>query len=113
MREPTIAWWPGKVPAGASSDAIASMMDVLPTFVKLAGGEVPGDRKIDGVDLWPVLSGQRQDSGREAFYFFRGNVLEAVRSGPWKLHIVARGAAGAKGKQAKAKENAQIGRAHV
>ena len=106
MREPTIAWWPGKVPAGATSDAIASMMDVLPTFVKLAGGEVPGDRKIDGVDLWPVLSGQRQDSGREAFYFFRGNVLEAVRSGPWKLHLVARGAVGSKGKQAKVKENA-------
>ena len=105
MREPTIVWWPGKIAAGATSGAIASMMDVLPTFVKLAGGEVPGDRKIDGKDLWPVLSGKQQDSSREAFYFFRGNVLEAVRSGPWKLHLVARGAVGVKGKQAKAKEN--------
>lgn len=101
MREPTIAWWPGKISAGASSGAIASMMDVLPTFVKLAGGTVPSDRKIDGVDLWPVLSGKSQESGRDAFYFFRGNTLEAVRSGQWKLHLVARGPTGAKAKQAK------------
>lgn len=101
MRVPTIAWWPGKIPAGASSGAIAGMMDVLPTFAKLAGGNVPSDRKMDGLDLWPVLSGQAQDSGREAFYYFRGPVLEAVRSGPWKLHLIARGPTGPKAKQAK------------
>ncbi len=77
-------------------------MDVLPTFAKLAGGAVPGDRKIDGVDLWPVLSGKTADSGREAFYYFRGPALEAVRSGPWKLHLIARGGAtGPKAKQVK------------
>jgi arylsulfatase A len=102
MRVPTIAWWPGKITAGASSGAIASMMDVLPTFARLAGGSVPSDRKIDGVDLWPVLSGKAQDSGREVFYYFRGPVLEAVRSGPWKLHLIARGGpTGPKAKQAK------------
>ncbi len=101
MRVPTIVRWPGKIPAGTSSAAIASMMDVLPMFAKLAGGTVPADRKIDGLDLWPVLSGKAQESGREAFYFFRGLKLEAVRSGPWKLHFIARGPASAKGKQAK------------
>ncbi len=102
MRVPTIAWWPGQIPAGTSSGAIAGMMDVLPTFAQLAGGTVPGDRKIDGVDLWPVLSGKAKDSGREAFYYFRGATLEAVRSGPWKLHLVARGGpTGPKAKQAK------------
>jgi arylsulfatase A len=40
MREPTIAWWPGNIPAGTSSDAISGMFDVLPTLVKLAGGHV-------------------------------------------------------------------------
>ena len=42
VREPTIAWWPGKIPAGTACDAPMSEMDVLPTLVKLAGGEVPG-----------------------------------------------------------------------
>ncbi|MFM8470903.1 MAG: sulfatase [Limisphaerales bacterium] len=102
MRVPTIVWWPGQIPAGTSSGAIAGMMDVLPTFAKLAGGAVPSDRKIDGVDLWPVLSGKAQESSRETFYYFRGAVLEAVRSGPWKLHLIARGGpTGPKAKQAK------------
>ena len=38
MREPTIAWWPGKIPAGTATGEIAGMMDVLPTLVRLAGG---------------------------------------------------------------------------
>src|SRR5262249_28083406 len=88
MREPTIAWWPGHIPAGTSSDAVTGNLDILPTFAKLAGGEIPAAKKIDGVDIWPVLSGDAQQSSREAQYYFNGNRLEAVRSGPWKLAIV-------------------------
>ncbi|MBI4662548.1 MAG: sulfatase [Verrucomicrobia bacterium] len=91
MRVPAIAWWPGKIPAGASSDAVASMMDILPTLVKLAGGEMPADLKIDGHDLWPVLSGQSKTSTYEAFYYFNGNRLDAVRSGSWKLQLLTPG----------------------
>jgi arylsulfatase A len=88
MREPTIAWWPGKIPAGTASDAIAGMLDVLPTFVKLAGGEVPTDRRIDGGDLWPVLAGEPgAKSPHDVFYYYNGLKLEAVRSGPWKLRL--------------------------
>ncbi|MFA6545905.1 MAG: sulfatase [Limisphaerales bacterium] len=107
IRVPTIAWWPGQIQAGASSGAIASMMDVMPTFARLGGGTVPQDRKIDGVDLWPVLSGRARESSREAFHYFHGFTLEAIRSGPWKLHLVARGAAGSKAKQAKQESLAQ------
>ncbi len=90
MRAPTIAWWPGKIPAGTSTDAITGMFDVLPTFVKLAGGKVPADRKIDGGDIWPVLAGDPgARSPHEDFYFFRGLKLEAVRSGPWKLRFAS------------------------
>jgi hypothetical protein len=39
------------------------------------------------VDIWPVLSGQAKESSRQAHYYFNGNRLEAVRSGPWKLAI--------------------------
>ncbi|MEQ1858627.1 MAG: sulfatase [Chthoniobacteraceae bacterium] len=86
MRVPTIAWWPGKVPAGATCDAITGMIDVLPTFAKLAGAKLPV-KKIDGVDAWPLLSGQAKQGGRDLFYFYRGLKLEAVRQGSWKLHL--------------------------
>lgn len=87
VREPTIAWWPGKVPAGASNNVIAANFDLLPTFVKLAGGKLPTDNKIDGVDISPLLLGRTKKSPHEAHYYFSGNVLQAVRSGPWKLAI--------------------------
>ncbi|MCX6898107.1 MAG: sulfatase [Verrucomicrobia bacterium] len=103
MREPTIAWWPGHIPAGTSCDAITGMMDVLPTFVRLAGGRLPADRKLDGCDIWPLLSGESKQTPHDVFYYFRGFKLEAVRSGPWKLHL---GVAAPKAK-AKAKAQAQ------
>jgi arylsulfatase A len=85
MRVPTIAWWPGKIPAGTESDAITGMIDVLPTLARLAGADVPTDRKIDGRDAWPVLSGDGK--GHDVFYYYRGLTLEAVRGGSWKLHL--------------------------
>ena len=92
MREPTIAWWPGKITAGSACDAPMSEIDVLPTLVKLAGGAVPTDRKIDGKDIWPLLSGQTKESPHEALFYFKGIKLEAVRSGPWKLAITSQSA---------------------
>ena len=87
VRVPAIAWWPGTIPAGTETDAVAGMMDVLPTLAKQSGGEPPADRKIDGRDLWPLLTGEAGAKGHEAFYYYRGLKLEAVRGGPWKLHL--------------------------
>ena len=91
MREPTIAWWPGHIAAGTACAAIMSEMDVLPTLVKLAGGQVPSDRTIDGKDIWPLLIGQSKESPHEALFYFSSNNLQAVRSGPWKLAIAPQG----------------------
>jgi arylsulfatase A-like enzyme len=55
--------------------------------VNLAGGAVPTDRKIDGADISPLLFGTSSESPREAHYYFDGNQLQAVRSGPWKLAV--------------------------
>lgn len=86
IRVPTIAWCPGKIPAGTKTDAIAGMFDILPTFVKLAGGKVPEDHKIDGGDIWPLIAGAADaQSPHGVFYYFKGFNLEAVRSGTWKL----------------------------
>ena len=91
MREPTIAWWPGKITAGSTCDAIMSEIDVLPTLVKMAGGAVPADRVIDGKDVWPLLSGKSKESPHESLFYFNSNNLIAVRSGQWKLLIKAQG----------------------
>jgi arylsulfatase A len=91
MREPTIAWWPGKIAPGSANDAVAGNIDFLPTFVSLAGGKVPTDRKIDGRDFSPLLLGTSKQSQRDAHYYYHGNKLEAVRSGPWKLALGPQG----------------------
>ncbi len=87
VRVPTIAWWPGQVPAGTRTDVICGMFDVLPTFARLAGAPLP-KRRLDGKDIWPVLAGKPNAAGHETFYYYRGLKLEAVRSGPWKLRLV-------------------------
>ena len=87
VRVPAIAWWPGTIPAGTETDAITGMMDVLPTLARRAGGEPPADRTIDGMDLWPLLTGEAGAKGHDTFYYYRGLKLEAVRGGPWKLHL--------------------------
>lgn len=88
MRVPTIAWWPGKIHAATACDAITGMFDILPTLAALAGGKVPADRKIDGANIWPQLTGDVDAKpAHETFYYYRGFVLEAVRHGDWKLHL--------------------------
>ncbi len=87
VRVPTLAWWPGRVAAGTACDAVAGNIDLLPTFVSLAGGQVPADRPIDGRDLSPLLLGTSKTPPREAHYFFAGTTLQAVRAGPWKYAI--------------------------
>jgi len=89
MRVPTIAWWPGTVPAGTTCDEITGMIDVLPTLARLAGGAPPADRRIDGLDLRPLLTGEAGAKGHDVFYYYKGLKLEALRSGPWKLHLAA------------------------
>ena len=87
LRVPTIAWWPGKIPAGSRSDAITGMHDVLPTFAVLAGSKPPAERKLDGIDVSGVWLGKEGAAGHEVFHYFRGFQLEAIRRGPWKLHF--------------------------
>ena len=87
VREPAIAWWPGKIAPGSVSGVPLSEIDVLPTLVQLAGVEMPRDRIIDGRDIWPVLSGSRDESPHDCIYYWGMTGLEAVRSGPWKLVI--------------------------
>lgn len=56
-----IAHLPGAVPAGRVTAAVASLLDVLPTAVRLAGG-TPRAQLLDGRDLRPLLSGRSEVS---------------------------------------------------
>jgi len=71
--------WPGKVPPGRVSDAIFATLDFLPTFASLAGAEVPGDRRIDGVDQTGLLFGKSESGARDSFFYVNG-----YRKGKWK-----------------------------
>ncbi len=87
IRVPGIAWWPGTIPAGSSTRAITAMCDVLPTFAALARAPLPSGRRLDGVDQTSILKGDPAVHPRDTFLYHRGLTLEAVRSGPWKLHL--------------------------
>jgi arylsulfatase A-like enzyme len=96
MRVPGIAWRPGTVPAGVTTQEMASTLDLFPTAVALAGGKVPADRPIDGFDIGPVLTGKGK-SPRETMFFYRGTRLYAVRHGPWKAHFITQAGYGKDG----------------
>jgi arylsulfatase len=86
LRVPCIMRWPGKIPAGRTSSEMLTSMDLLPTFAQLAGAEMPGDRVIDGRDVWPVIAGEpNAENPRKTLFYYCYNHLQAVRHGPWKL----------------------------
>ena len=89
MRVPGIAWWPRRIEAGRMTGALACNLDFFPTLLRLAGVEMPEGRVIDGVDLAPVLFGKGQPQ-RDAFFYYRGSQLFAVRNGVMKAHFLTR-----------------------
>jgi arylsulfatase len=79
--------WPGKVQAGTSSNEIVHAMDLFPTFARIAGGEVPTDRVIDGVDQTDFLLGGQEKSNRDTVIVYMGEEIFAVKWRDWKLHF--------------------------
>jgi arylsulfatase A len=86
VRVPFLARWPGKLRADTVCSEPAMTIDLLPTFARLTGAAAP--KGLDGKDIWPLLSGEPgATSPHEALFFYWGRQLQAVRSGPWKLHF--------------------------
>jgi arylsulfatase len=85
-RVPCIMRWPGTIPANKVCHEMITTMDLLPTFAKLAGVDLPDDRIIDGKNIFSLMSAEADaKSPHEAFYFYNYLRLNAVRSGKWKL----------------------------
>ncbi|MBP78289.1 MAG: arylsulfatase [Deltaproteobacteria bacterium] len=86
QRVPFIAQWQGQIPHGVVSDEPAMNIDIFPTFLNLAGIELPSERVIDGKDIFPVLKNEAP-SPHDALFLFNQNRIAGVRSGPWKLVV--------------------------
>jgi arylsulfatase len=87
LRVPFAIRWPDHIEAGRSSDEIVHAMDLFPTFARIAGGAVPDDRVIDGVEMTDFFLGKEEQSGREGFIVYMGNDIFAVKWRNWKLHF--------------------------
>lgn len=84
VRVPAVIWGKGNVTAKQVTE-VGSSLDLLPTFVKLAGGTLPTDRVYDGYDLSNVLSGKTNKSPRDENYYYHADILVGVRKGNYKL----------------------------
>jgi arylsulfatase A-like enzyme len=85
MRVPGIAWMPGRIKPGVTSE-LAHAMDLLPTALALAGAPLPKGVTLDGADLAPLLFASKPLPERP-FFFYRGDQLFACRLGEWKAHF--------------------------
>ena len=85
MREPTIAWWPGTIAPGQTTQSLATSMDIFATISELSGVDMPDDRIMDGTSLMPIFQDASAEI-RDEVYYYLGAELFAVRKGPWKLH---------------------------
>ena len=86
IREPFIARWPGRIPAGHVVDGLASMLDIFPTVSRLCGGALP-EKTLDGIDIWSLLSGAKRSIDREVLLYFDNWDLQCARLMNWKLHV--------------------------
>ena len=105
VREPFIARFPGRIPQGSLmgasprtaldswsilpgrvSGAVGTTLDILPTIAGLCKAKLPS-QPMDGVDIWPILSGQQGQVDHDVFLYFDGWNLQCARLGAWKLHV--------------------------
>ncbi|MCZ2151346.1 MAG: sulfatase [Bryobacterales bacterium] len=86
IREPFIARFPGRIPAGKRAPSFGTLLDLLPTVAGLTGSALPKN-PLDGVDIWPMMTGEAEGVDRPAFLYFNDWNLQCARLGRWKLHM--------------------------
>jgi arylsulfatase A-like enzyme len=92
VRVPAFVNFPGRVPAGTRNDIVGSAMDVLPTFLELAGAEHPGTsyrgeptHPLGGRSLLPEFTGQGEVDDDEYVIGWELYGQRAIRQGDWKI----------------------------
>lgn len=85
QRVPCLMKWPGVIPEGIVCNKLACTIDILPTLAEITGVPLP-EKKIDGVSILPLLTGDSLANPRRfLYYYFHENSLDAVRMDNWKL----------------------------
>ncbi|MCX7885662.1 MAG: sulfatase [Verrucomicrobiae bacterium] len=86
IRVPCIMRWPGKIPASTVCDEFLMTIDIFPTIARITNAPLP-KHKIDGLDIWPLLAGERgAKNPHDGYWLYYGqNELQAVTDGRWKL----------------------------
>ena len=82
QRVPCVMWAPGRIPAGTSTQAFATTMDLLPTIAAITQTALP-NRKIDGHDISSTFESDQSPRNEMIFYSKHGT-LEGIRLGDWK-----------------------------
>lgn len=85
-RVPCIMRWPGRAASGTECRKIVSTIDLLPTIAAVCGATLP-TKPIDGVNILPLLEGEKDANPRHHFLYYYDGELQAVRMGKWKLHF--------------------------
>ena len=93
IRVPYVVSWPSRIPAGGTYSRPVTTLDIVPTALAAAGVKPPEERRLDGADLLPYLSGTEPGDPHDAVYWKYGD-HRAVRRGRWKLTVPANGAMG-------------------
>ena len=84
IRAPFVAYWPGKIKPGSTSDMLTSSIDLMTTAAEIAGIEAPSH--ADGISYLPTLLGNEQKEKHESLYFeiYEGSFQQCARMGNWK-----------------------------
>jgi arylsulfatase len=89
-RAPCVMRWPGKIPVGTECNQMLMTIDLFPTIAKLIHADLP-KHPIDGLDVWPIISGKPGAKNPHAAYwsYYEVNQLQSVTSGDgrWKLQL--------------------------
>lgn len=84
IRVPCIMKMPGAIEPKTTYHHPVSMLDLLPTFVNVAGGNAAKIKGLDGVDLIPYITGKKQSTPHEVLFWKKEN-RGVVRMGDWKM----------------------------
>lgn len=86
FREPFIAWWPGRIPAGTVTSEFLTSLEFFPTCLAAAGAPLPTGVVLDGFNMLPVLMGKEKSSRREMFWYHSGDEAARIDNYKWVKH---------------------------
>jgi arylsulfatase A-like enzyme len=83
IRVPFVMAWPGRIKPGTYAQTVIQL-DLTATALTVAGIDAAADRKLEGVNLLPFISGEKSGAPHDALYWRFGEQM-AIRAGDFKL----------------------------